>query len=69
MRGSDDKTIKTVLSWKPTGKRPRGRPRKRWLDVVEEDIKRIKKISNDWRKIIHDREKCREVVMAVKTLV
>ena len=67
MRGSDMKIIKTVMSWKPTGKRPRGRPRKRWMDVVEEDLKRIG--VNDWRNIIHDREKWREVVMAAKTLV
>ncbi|VVC34675.1 HMG-I/HMG-Y, DNA-binding, conserved site [Cinara cedri] len=67
MRGSDDKIIKTVMSWKPTGKRPRGRPRKRWIDVVEEDLKRIG--IDDWRNIIHDREKWHGVVMAAKTLV
>jgi len=31
MREGDDMITKTVLSWKPTGKRPRGRPRKRWM--------------------------------------
>jgi len=67
MCGSDDKIIKTVPSWKPAGKRPRGRPKKRWLDVVKEDLKRIG--VNDWRNLIHDREKWREVVMAAKTLV
>ncbi|KAL4098346.1 hypothetical protein QTP88_022976 [Uroleucon formosanum] len=66
MREGDDKITKTVLSWKPTGKRPRGRPRKMWMDVVEEDLR----IGNeDWRNIVHDREKWREVVMAAKTLV
>lgn len=64
MRGSDDRIVKTVLSWKSTGKRPRGRPRKRWLD---EDLKRIG--VNDWRNLIHNRGKWREVVMAAKTLV
>ncbi|KAL4112678.1 hypothetical protein QTP88_016423 [Uroleucon formosanum] len=39
MLGSDDKIIKTVMSWKPTGKRPRGCLRKRYVDVVEEDKK------------------------------
>jgi hypothetical protein len=67
MRGSDVKIIKTVMSWKPTGKRSRGCLRKRWIDVVEEDLKRIR--VNDWRNIIHDREKWREVVMAAKILV
>ncbi|VVC24148.1 Hypothetical protein CINCED_3A003752 [Cinara cedri] len=67
MHESDDKIIKTVMSWKPTGKRPRERPRKRWMDVVEEDLKRIG--IDDWRNIIHDGEKWRGVVMATKTLV
>jgi len=37
------------------------------MDVVEENLKRIG--VNDWRNIIHDREKWREAVMATKTLV
>jgi hypothetical protein len=41
MCGSDVKIIKTVMPWKPMDKRPQGRPRKRWMDIVEEDLKRI----------------------------
>lgn len=55
MRRNDDNIIKTVMSQKPTGEIPRGRPRKRWMNVVEEDLKRIE--INDKRNIIHDREK------------
>lgn len=55
------------MSWRPTEKRPRGHPRKRWMNVVEEDLKRVG--MNDWRYIIPNREKWREVVMAVKSLV
>ena len=29
---------KRVLEWKPTGRRNRGRPRKRWIEDIEEDI-------------------------------
>lgn len=36
----NDNVIKTVMNWRPTGKRPRGRSRKRWMDVVEEDLKK-----------------------------
>jgi len=32
-------TTEAVIEWKPEGKRPRGRPRKKWLDIVEEDFK------------------------------
>jgi len=38
---SEDDINRVILEWKPTGKRPRGRPRKRWLDGVEEDLHRM----------------------------
>jgi len=66
MRGNVD-IIKAVMSEKPTGKRPRGRPRKRRMDVIEKDLKRIG--VNVWKNIVHDRKKWREDVMAAKTLV
>ncbi|KAF0771154.1 Uncharacterized protein FWK35_00007366 [Aphis craccivora] len=36
--------------WKPQGKRPRGRPRKRWINLVEEDIKILR--AEDWREVV-----------------
>lgn len=59
--------IKAVMSWKSTGKRPRGQPRKRCMDVVEEDLKRIG--VNDGKNIIQYREKWREIVKAATTLI
>jgi hypothetical protein len=56
----DEKRIpKRVLEWKPTGRRIRGRPRKRWIEDIEEDIQLIgirglRKLSKErieWRKI------------------
>jgi hypothetical protein len=32
---------KRVLEWKPIGRRIRGRPRKRWIEDVEEDVQRM----------------------------
>ena len=29
-----------VHNWKPTGKRPVGRPKQRWMDNIERDLKR-----------------------------
>jgi hypothetical protein len=40
MRRNEEETVRTMLEWRPMGKRPRGRPRKRWLDTVE-DLKEI----------------------------
>jgi len=30
---------KSVLEWKPTGRRNRERPRKRWIEDIEEDYR------------------------------
>jgi hypothetical protein len=35
----EKKTPKGVLEWKPVGRRIRGRPRKRWIEDIEEGIK------------------------------
>jgi hypothetical protein len=32
-----------ILEWKPIGRRIRGRPRKRWIEDVEEGNKRVEK--------------------------
>ena len=37
-----------ILEWKPMGRRIRGRPRKRWIEDVEEDIKTMG--IRGWRK-------------------
>jgi hypothetical protein len=41
MRRNEEETVRMVLEWRPTGKKLRGRPRKRWLDTMEEDLKKI----------------------------
>jgi len=38
MRMDDKRTPKRILEWKLTGTRIRGRPRKRWIADIEEDI-------------------------------
>jgi len=37
----EKRTPKRLLVWKPIGRRIRGRPRKRWIDDVEEDIQGV----------------------------
>jgi hypothetical protein len=41
IRQDDDDLSKRVFHSEPGGKRPRGRPRLRWIDGVEEDIARL----------------------------
>lgn len=38
MRRNEQEIIRAVIDWKLEGNRRRGRQRKRWLDVVEEDL-------------------------------
>lgn len=39
--------------WKPQGIRPRRRPKKIWIDVVEEDLKTLG--VDVWREVIQDK--------------
>ena len=34
----DKRTSKRILEWRPIGTRIRGRPRKRWIEDIEEDM-------------------------------
>jgi hypothetical protein len=38
MRMDGIRIPRSVLEWKPMGRRIRGRPRKRWIEDIEEDI-------------------------------
>jgi len=38
MRMDDKRTPKKILQWKPRGTRIRGRPRKRWIVDIKEDM-------------------------------
>jgi hypothetical protein len=38
MRMDDRRTPKRIFGWKPIGTRIRGRPRKRWIVDIEEDM-------------------------------
>jgi hypothetical protein len=42
MRMEKTKTTRKVTEWIPYKRRPVGRPRLRWMDQMEEDLKRIK---------------------------
>ena len=35
----EEKIVKRRYQWKPQGRRPRGRPRKRWKDAIEETLR------------------------------
>jgi hypothetical protein len=66
MMQMDEKRIpKRVLEWKPTGRRISGRPRKRWIDDIEEDIQLMG--IRGWRKLSKERTEWRRITEKAKT--
>ena len=55
MRMNDKRTPKRVLEWRPTGIRIGGRPRKRWIVDVEEDMQKME--IRLWREQCEERAK------------
>jgi len=62
----DEKRIpKRVLEWKRTGRRIRGRPRKRWVEDTEEDIRALG--IRGWRMLSKERTEWRRITEKAKT--
>jgi hypothetical protein len=66
-RGEEIKVYK-VLVGKPKGKRPLGRPRRRWEGGVRMDLRVIGSGGVDWIRLAQDRDRWRAVVSAVFNL-
>lgn len=54
-------TIEVIMNWKSVEKKPRGRPRSSWSDVIEKDL--VFLTANDKRNIAQDQKKCNEYVI------
>ena len=54
-----------ILEWKPVGRRIRGRPRKRWIEDVEEDIQTMG--IRGWRKLSKERTEWKKITEKAKT--
>lgn len=65
MRRAPTEMIKRITNWTPLGPRSRGRPRKRWRNQIEEDIK-IMKIK-DWKTRCRNRKDWKYITNAAKT--
>jgi hypothetical protein len=57
-----------VLTGKPEGKRPLGRPRCRWEDVIRTDLREIGLGSVYCTQLVQERDRCRAVVNTVMNL-
>ena len=57
-----------VLVGKPEGKRPLGRPRRKWKDNIKMDLQEVGREGMDWIDVTQDRDRWRALVNAVKIL-
>jgi hypothetical protein len=58
----------SLLVGKPEGKRPIGRPRRRWMDNIKMDLLEIGLNAVDWIGLAQDRYRWRAVVNSVMNL-
>jgi hypothetical protein len=64
----EERGMHRVLVGKPEGKRPLGRPRRRWEDNIKMDLQEIGVGCGDWIKSAQDRDRWRALVSTVKNL-
>jgi hypothetical protein len=57
-----------ILVAKPEGKRPQGRPRRRWVDNIKMYVTEIGWGGMDWIDLAQDRDHCRSLVNTVMNL-
>ena len=57
-----------VLVGKPDGKRPLGRPRRRWEDNIKMDLQETGRDFGDWMELAQDRDRWRALMSTVMNL-
>jgi transcription termination factor 2 len=65
-RMGEDRGVYRVLVGKPEGKRPLGRPRRRWKDNIKIDLREVGGSCGDWMELAQDRDKWRALVDTVR---
>jgi hypothetical protein len=66
--GREGRKVYKVLVRNPEGKRPLGRPRRKWEDGIRMDLGEIGMGDVDWIRLAQDRGRWRAVVSAVMNL-
>ena len=65
-RMGEDRVVHKVLVGKPEGKRPLGRPRRRWEDNIKMDLQEVGGGRGDWMELAQDRDRWRALVGTVR---
>ena len=66
-RMGEGRGVHRVLLGKPEGKRPLGRPRRRWEDNIKMDLREVGG-SGNWMELAQDRNRWRALVNTVMNL-
>ena len=67
-RMGEERGVYRVLVEKPEGRRPLGRPRRRWVDNIRMDLQEVVCGNVDWIGLAQDRDRWRTLVSAVMNL-
>jgi hypothetical protein len=58
-RVGENRGVYRVLVGKPEGKRPLGRPRRRWEDNIKMDLQEVEGGRGDWMELAQERDRWR----------
>ena len=64
-RMEEGRGVHKVLVGKLEGKRPLGRPRRRWKDNIKMDLQEVGRGCGDWMELAKDRDRWRALVSTV----
>ena len=64
-RMEEGRGVHKVLVGKPEGKRPLGRPRRRWEYNIKMDLEEVGRGGADWMELAKDRDRWRALVSTV----
>ena len=64
-RMEEERSVRKVLVGKPEGKRPLGRPRRRWEDNIKMDLEEEGRVCRDCMELAQDRDRWRALVSTV----
>jgi len=67
-RMGEGRGVYRVLVGKPEGKRPMGRPRRRWEDNIKMGLQEVGGACGDWVELAQDRDRWRALVSTVMNL-
>ena len=68
MRMGEESVMYMYLVGKPEGRRPLGRPRRRWVENIRMELQEVSCGYMDWIGLAQDRDRWRTLVSAVMNL-